>query len=73
MIYNNDIDPNVRMWEKQNKIDIKMKKDKSIIYENWSTAELFHYLMDNDVIDVDEDFENWKGRRNELINLAKGI
>lgn len=50
-----------------------MKKDKSIIYENWSTAELFHYLMDNDVIDVDEDFEEWKGRRNELINLAKGI
>ena len=50
-----------------------MKKDKSIIYGNWSTAELFHYLMDNDVFDVDEEFEDWKGKRNELIDLAKEL
>ena len=73
MIYNNDIDPNVKMWEKQNKIDIKMKKDKSIIYENWSTAELFHYLIDNDVFDVDDEFEDWKNSRSELIQMCKEL
>lgn len=73
MIYNNDIDPNMRMWEKQNKFDIKMKKDKSIIYENWNTAELFHYLMDNDVFDVDDDFEDWKNNRSELIKMCKEL
>lgn len=50
-----------------------MKKDKSIIYENWSTAELFHYLMDNDVIDVDDDFEDWKNNRSELIQMCKEL
>lgn len=50
-----------------------MKKDKSIIYENWSTVELFHYLMDMDVFDVDEDFENWKHLRGELLIKCKEV
>ena len=50
-----------------------MKKDKSIIYENWNTAELFNYLILQDVFPEDEVFEDWKGRRQELINLCKEL
>lgn len=48
-----------------------MKKDKSIIYENWSTAELFNYLKDIDVFDVDEDFEDWKHDRIGMLKMCK--
>lgn len=50
-----------------------MRKNKTTIFENWSTAELFHYLMDMDVFDVDEDFENWKHLRSELLQKCKEI
>ena len=72
-IYNNDVDPNVKMWEKQLKSDIKMKKDRNTIFENWSTAELFNYLILQDVFPDDEEFDDWKNLRSELINLAKGL
>lgn len=50
-----------------------MKKDKSIIYENWSTADLFNYLILQDVFSEDEVFDDWKNMRQELLNLAKGV
>ena len=50
-----------------------MRKNKTTIFENWSTAELFHYLMDADVFDVDEDFEDWKHLRSELLKKCKEL
>lgn len=39
--------------------------------EEWTAAELFEYLRGNFIIDPDENFEDWKHDRTDMIKRVK--
>ena len=40
-------------------------------FEDWLTCELFDYLKVIDVISEDEEFEDWKFDRTDMLKLCK--
>lgn len=38
---------------------------------NWTTIELFDYLVDNDVLSENDTFEDWINDRPELLRMTK--
>lgn len=39
--------------------------------ENWTTSELFNYCQVLSIIAPDEEFENWKHNRTDLLRMVK--
>lgn len=42
-----------------------------IEFESWETVEIFNFLKALYIIDPDNDFEDWKNDRTDLIQIAK--
>jgi hypothetical protein len=40
-------------------------------FDNWTCTELFDHAIDNDLIDEDDEFEDWINKRVDLLDLAK--
>lgn len=39
--------------------------------EDWTTAELFDYLIENDLLPEDADFEDYKNDRTDMLALVQ--
>ena len=39
--------------------------------EEWTASELFNYLLDNEIISEDAEFEDWKNNRTDMIGMVK--
>ena len=46
-------------------------KEEPYDFENWTTAELFNYLIMLGIIPDDEDFEDWKYDRIDMLKMCK--
>ena len=46
-------------------------KTEIILPEEWLTHELFNFLVINSVISQDEEFEDWKYNRTDMLNMVK--
>jgi len=40
-------------------------------FEDWTTTELFEYLMDNYIIPYDSKFDDWMHSRSDMLMLAR--
>lgn len=40
-------------------------------FEDWTTSELFNYLMDHYLIPNDSEFEDWKNLRTDMLKLCQ--
>ena len=40
-------------------------------FKNWTATELFDYLQSNEVIDEDDQFEDWMNDRVDMIDMAE--
>ncbi len=40
-------------------------------YDSWLTCELFDYLVSIGIIPDDEDFEDWKNDRTDMLKICK--
>lgn len=40
-------------------------------FEEWATIELFDYLVDVNILDITENFEDWKNLRTDLLEMCK--
>ena len=45
--------------------------NKTIEFSDWTTSELFDYLMDNLVIPDDSELEYWKHFRADMMNMCR--
>lgn len=39
--------------------------------DNWTTTELFTYLIIMSIISPDENFEDWKNNRTDIVKMVK--
>jgi hypothetical protein len=39
--------------------------------DEWTTSDLFHYLLNNELIPEDAEFEDWKHDRTDMIGMVK--